>query len=448
MRASARVAYAVPGFVFALVGIPIYVHLPKFYGDALGVDLGLIGLAILGSRVWDAVTDPAIGYLSDHTRSRWGRRRPWIAAGALPLAVAVSLLLVPPAADPRSAGLWMTVFLFVAFLAWTSIQIPHAALGAELAPEHHARTSLYAWRDGLFILGTLVAAAAPAVIRSIGGFPRTPEGERQTFAVLAVVYAPLLLLLPLWCALALREPDPGGRAASSTPWTATKEAWRNQPFRVVLTAYAIGALGGALPGTLILYYVEHVLRAPGLAEVFLALYFLVGFACLPLWPFLARRVGKKEAWLAAMLLSVGAFSGAAFLEAGQTWAFGAIVIVSGIGLGASFVLPASLVADTIDYDHAQSGERREGLYFGLWSIVTKASAALGAAFALPALQWAGYVPNAEQSETVRQALRTLYAAVPCLCYLVAMTVAIRFPIDETRHAEIRATLARRAMAEP
>ncbi len=250
LKLSARLAYAVPGLVFALVGIPIYVHLPKFYGDALGVDLRVIGLAILASRIWDAVTDPAVGYLSDHTRSRWGRRRPWIAAGALPLAAAVALLLTPPAADARGTGLWMTVLLFVAFLAWTSIQIPHAALGAELAPDYHARTSLYAWRDALFILGTLAAASAPAVIRAAGGFSLTPDGERRTFRVLAALYAPLLLLLPLWCAVVLREPAIGGRTSSVPPWRATRDALRNEPFRVVLGAYAIGALGSALPGTL------------------------------------------------------------------------------------------------------------------------------------------------------------------------------------------------------
>jgi GPH family glycoside/pentoside/hexuronide:cation symporter len=448
LNLSARLAYAVPGFVFALVGIPIYVHLPKFYGDALGVDLRVIGLAILASRIWDAVTDPAVGYLSDHTRSRWGRRRPWIAAGALPLAAAVALLLAPPAADVRGTGLWMTVLLFVAFLAWTSIQIPHAALGAELAPDYHARTSLYAWRDALFILGTLGAAAAPAVIRAAGGFPLTPDGERSTFKVLAALYAPLLLLLPLWCAAVLREPAVGGRTSSAAPWRATREALRNEPFRIVLVAYAIGALGSALPGTLILFYVEHVLGAPGQAEIYLALYFLVGFVCLPLWPWLARRIGKKQAWLGAMLLSIGAFSGAAFLDRGQTLAFGAIVLVSGIGLGASFVLPSSLVADAIDFDEVRSGERREGLYFGLWSIVSKASAALGPAVALPTLQWAGYVANGEQPESVRVALRLLYAAVPCLCYLAAMVVAVRFPIDEARHAEIRATLSARASRGP
>jgi GPH family glycoside/pentoside/hexuronide:cation symporter len=178
------------------------------------------------------------------------------------------------------------------------------------------------------------------------------------------------------------------------------------------------------------------------------LYFLVGFACLPAWPAIARRLGKKQAWLLAMATSVAAFSGAAFLQYGQAWLYVLIVVASGVGFGAGVVLPASIVADTIDYDELRSGQRREGLYFGLWSVVTKASAAVGAALALPALEWAGYAANARQSESVLQMLRLLYAGVPCLCYAAAMIVAARFPIDQVCHTAIREGLMRRAQGLP
>lgn len=442
-------AYAAPGFAFALIGIPVYVHLPKFYGDTLGVDLATIGAVILASRLWDAVTDPAVGFLSDRTRSRLGRRRPWILAGALPLALATAGLLAPPGglAGGALTG-WFALLLFVMFLAWTSVQIPHAALGPELAPGHHDRTALFAARDGLWILGTLAAAAAPAAVRAALGGPTGEAGDRAVFSTLAWIYGPLLVLLPLWCVVAVREP-PAHAPVVATPWAATFEAWRNRPFRVLLAAYGVGALGAALPATLILFYVEHVLRAPALAEAFLGLYFLSGFLCLPLWTRVARAVGKKRAWLSAMGVNVGAFVFAYFLGPGDTLAYGLVCLVSGIGFGAGLVLPNSLVADTVDYDELHSGTRREGLYFGLWSIVTKASAAVGAAVALPALQWSGYVAGAaEQTEEVRHALRLLYAAIPCLCYGAGLVVARRFPIDEAVHRHIRDGVARRAAGLP
>jgi len=448
MPLRTRLAYAAPGFAFALIGVPVYIHLPKLYGDVLGVDLALIGLIILLSRLWDALTDPAIGYLSDHTRTRLGRRRPFLLAGAPVLAGGAVLLLAPPASlDASATTWWFGLLLLAVFLAWTVVQIPHAALGAELAPGHHERTALFALRDGLWILGTLAAAMAPSAARAVLGVPAGGSSERQVFGALAWVYGPVLLLLPWWCALGVREPVVP-TASPDTPHGATVEAWGNRPFRIVLTAYGIGALGSALPATLVLFYVEHVLRVPHLADAFLGLYFLVGFLCLPGWTAVSRRIGKKRAWLAAMLVSVGAFSGAAFLGRGDTWAFAAICLVSGIGFGAGLVLPSSLVADVIDYDEWRSGRRREGLYYGLWSIVTKVSAALGASVALPLLKWAGYQPQGAQPETVVLTLKLLYAAVPCVCYLAAFGVAARFPIDERAHRAVREAIARRAQGLP
>lgn len=444
-----KAAYAAPGLAFALVGIPIYVHLPKFYGDTLGMDLGLVGAIILLSRMWDAVTDPAIGFLSDRTRTSLGRRRPWMLAGAVPLAAATAGLLAPPdGLSGAPLAWWFGALLFVAFLAWTSVQIPHAALGPEVAAGYHESTSLFAARDGLWILGTLVAAAAPALARTALGLPAGGEGDRQAFRLMALVYAPLLVLLPWVAVLGVRE-RPARVAVASTPWGVSREAWANRPFRLLLLAYGVGALGAAMPATLVLFYVEHVLRAPGLAEAFLALYFLSGFLFLPAWTRIARRVGKKRAWLWAMGVNVGAFVFALFLGPGDTVPYAAVCLVSGLGFGAGLVLPNALVADVVDYDELRSTQRREGLYFGLWSIVTKMSAALGAAAALPALAWAGYVPQApEQAEGVRHALRVLYAAVPCVCYGAGFVLARRFPIDEDLHRRIRDGIARRSAGLP
>jgi GPH family glycoside/pentoside/hexuronide:cation symporter len=442
-------AYAAPGFAFALIGIPVYVHLPKFYGDTLGLDLALVGAIILVSRAWDAVTDPAIGFLSDRTATRLGRRRPWILAGALPLALATAGLLAPPAGlSGGPLAWWFAALLFLTFLSWTAVQIPHAALGAEVAVGHHDRTALFGARDGLWILGTLVAAASPGLARAALGLPAGSEGDRAALRAMALLYAPVLVLLPWWCVAGVKE-RATVHSSAATPWRATREAWQNPPFRVLLAAYGIGALGAAMPATLILFYVEYVLRAPQLASAFLALYFVSGFAFLPAWTRLARRTGKKRAWIAAMAVNAGAFVFAYFLGPGDTVAYAGVCLVSGIGFGAGLVLPNSLVADVVDYDELRSGQRREGLYFGLWSIVTKLSAALGAAAALPALQFAGFVPQAaEQPAAVQQALRVLYAAVPCACYAAGLLVARHFPIDEAVHQRIREAVRQRAAGDP
>jgi GPH family glycoside/pentoside/hexuronide:cation symporter len=210
---------------------------------------------------------------------------------------------------------------------------------------------------------------------------------------------------------------------------------RNRPFGILLASYTISAFGNNLPATLILYYVQYVLGSTR-ADFFLLLYFVTGIAFLPGWVALARRIGKKEAWLSAMAINTGAFFAVFFLGPGDAGLYGVLVVLSGIGFGATLAIPSAMQADVIDYDELLSGERREGQYIGVWSVAKKLAAALGVGVALSILGAAGYRPNVEQTPQVQFTLRVLYAFVPCVCNLVAMGVALAYPIDRTRHGRI------------
>ncbi len=187
----------------------------------------------------------------------------------------------------------------------------------------------------------------------------------------------------------------------------------NRPFLLLLISYTVAAFGSNLPATLILYYVEYVLQSKQ-ADLFLAIYFVTGILFLPGWVLLSRRLGKKWTWIASMGLNTGAFIGVIFLGPGDEWWYGILVFLSGIGLGATIALPSAMQADVIDYDELLTGDRREGQYIGLWSIAKKLAAALGVGISLSLLAAVGYVPNVEQTETVKLTLRVLYALVPSL----------------------------------
>jgi GPH family glycoside/pentoside/hexuronide:cation symporter len=220
----------------------------------------------------------------------------------------------------------------------------------------------------------------------------------------------------------------------------------NRPFRVLLFAYTISAIGNNLPATLILYYVEYVLRSPQ-ADAFLLLYFVTGIVFLPAWVKLAQRIGKKNAWLISIAVNTGAFAGVFFLGPGDASIYGILVFLSGIGFGATLALPSAIQADVIDYDELMTGERREGRYMGLWSIAKKLAAAAGVGTGLTVLGWVGYTPNAEQPEQVVFALRLLYAAVPSLCNIVALAIAMAYPITGRVHEQIREAVALRKMGK-
>jgi len=441
-----KIAYAAPAFTLAVVGIPVYVYIPKFYTDVVGVHIGMLGFILLAVRLFDAVTDPLLGYLTDRTRTPFGRRRPYIALGSLALAVTLYLLFNPPKASPAFETWWFGVCIFSLFLFWTTVVVPYESLGPELTFDYHERTGLFGLRDGAMLAGTLIAASSPLIVSQALGLSQDAEGERLKYFWIAAIYGPMLILCSWWCVLAIQERSGIEHQAGKPLLQGLHAVAQNKPFLLLLASYTIAAFGSNLPATLILYYVEYVLGS-NQADLFLALYFVTGIVFLPAWVLLSRRIGKKWAWIASMAMNTGSFVGVFFLGPGDAPLYGVLVFLSGIGLGATIALPSAMQADVIDYDELLTGERREGQYIGLWSISKKLAAALGVGVSLSVLSFAGYMPNVEQSETVRMTLRVLYALVPSVFNLLGLGIALFYPIHSKTHEEILAAIQKRKAGE-
>ncbi len=441
-----KISYALPAFSLAVIGIPVYVYMPKFYTDVIGLNISYVGGVLLAARIFDAATDPAIGVLSDRTETRFGRRRPWIFTGAFFTAFSVLFLFNPPSSAGLNLNLWFAVAIFMLFLSWTVVVVPYESLGPELTFNYEERNSLFSFRDGSLIAGTLAAAASPAIIKGILNSGSSPSDERYIFFILSLIYAPLIVLTCLWCVKILKENKiaPGKKHISI--FTGIKYTFKNRPFLILLAAYTVSAIGNNLPATLILYYVQYVLNSPS-ADLFLLLYFVTGIAFLPLWIKIAGRFGKKNAWLSAMAINTGAFTGVFFLGAGDTLMYGILVFLSGTGFGATLALPSSMQADVIDYDEMMTGERREGQYVGIWSFAKKAAAAFGVGIGLTILGISGYEPNTAQNQSVMFTLRVLYALVPCICNAAGFMIALFYPITGSKFKEIRDSIAEKKLTQ-
>jgi GPH family glycoside/pentoside/hexuronide:cation symporter len=440
-----KIAYATPAFALAVVGIPIYVYIPKFYTDVVGINITVLGYLLFSVRIFDAFTDPALGYLSDKTKTPFGRRRPYIAVGSIFIAVALFLLFNPPAGSSSFETVWFGICIYALFLFWTAVVVPFESLGPEITLDYHERTSLFGWRDGFLIAGTLVAASSPAIVQWVMELPDGDTGERLKFFWLAAVYGPLVIGSCWLCVLAIKEKD--HVAPKAKLWSGLRDTLRNRPFVILLVSYTISAIGNNLPATLILFYVQYVLKSD-LADFFLVLYFVTGIVFLPGWIMLSRRTGKKKAWLASMVINTGAFMGVFFLGPGDAAIYAVLVVLSGIGFGATLAIPSAIQADVIDYDELLTGERREGQYIGLWSVAKKLAAALGVGVGLAALGMAGYTPNVEQSQQVQFTLRLMYALVPSTCNILAFLIAMAYPIDSQVHKNIRNAIKDRQNGKP
>lgn len=437
-----RLAYALPAMSLAIIGIPIYVYLPKFYTDTVGIGIGTVGGLLMAVRVFDAVSDPVTGYFSDTLQTPWGRRRPWILLGVVGLALSLYFLFVPPDGAALFQVIRFGVLLFLVFFFWTIITVPYESLGPELTDDYHERTSLFGLRDGFLIIGTVLAAGSPAFASWINQSLFHVSGDRMTFLTLALMYGPFLIITGLICILWVKERAVVSSSDHDDFITGYRSVFQNRPFVILLTAYTISALGSNLPATLILYYVEYVLQYHN-ADIFLGLYFLVGIVFLPFWIAVSKKKGKKSAWMASMIINTGAFAWVFFLGPGDVRAYGVLVALSGVGFGAGLALPSSIQADVIDYDEWRTGKRREGRYIGLWSIAKKMAAALGVGIGLWALSRAGYRPNAVQPDEVVMLLRVLYALVPCLCNVMALGFISFYSIDEKRFEDIKTMISKR-----
>ena len=412
--------YGLLGLPLAFVALPLYVILPNHYAREFGAPLAALGAVLLGARLIDAVLDPWIGRWCDRLFARSTRA---VLAAAAVAAVVLALglwgLLFPPPAV-RNAGMaallgWAGAVMAVTYTAFSVVSVAHQAWGARLGGSEAQRSRVVAWREGLALVGVLLAAVLPGTM----GLGATVS----TFAV--------LLALGGWAWS--RSLVPAAMAVSPLPGAVPALSPLRQPaFLRLLAVFVLNGTASAVPATLVLFFVQDRLQAsPALEPAFLATYFLCAALSMPLWVKLVGRLGLARTWLAGMGLSVAVFIWAATLGAGDTTAFLIVCALSGIALGTDLALPSALLAGLI----GRLGERgqREGAYFGWWSFAAKLNLALAAGLALPLLAWFGYTPGAREPEALLT-LTIAYCLLPCALKLLAAGALYGLVIRPERRA--------------
>jgi glycoside/pentoside/hexuronide:cation symporter, GPH family len=438
LSAAMLASYGAPAAAFGILLLPPYVFLPAFYTQTLGLPLAAIGFIIFASRLFDAVTDPIIGLLSDRTGGGLGRRKPWIVAGAPVAMIAVVLLFAPPV-EPTLVQFGIGIFALT--LGWTMLMLPYAAWGAELSGDYNERTRITGVREGVGLLGTLIAVSLPTVLTAAGY-----ADPRVHMAGLAILVIALMVPTVGWLIYYVPEPPPLSRTRVSAR-DGIASLRENDPFRRLIVAYLINAFANGLPATLFVLYVSHVIGEPDAYGPLLLAYFLAGLIAIPFWSWIAGRIGKHRAWASSMIVACTVFAFTPFIVGpGDVVPFLVISILSGLCVGADMVLPASIQADVVDVDTEASGEQRTGLFFALWGIATKLAFAL-AALSLPILSVAGFAADAITPDGQTQngaqallALTVLYAVVPVGLKLIAIVLMWNFPLDAARQAEVRAKI--------
>lgn len=396
-----------------------------------GVQPAVAGALLLGVRVYDGVLDIAIGTLSDRTRSRWGRRRPWMAAGALVSALGTIAIFLPPlSGDASLRQVQITLAVLVFFTGYSMFSVPSSAMPAEMTTDPDERTSLMSWRTFfLQFAGLTGGAGAPWMVAKLG----SGMGAYTTMACVAAIFVLVTMAIAVLCT---------GHVAATRATSvklprgeALLKLLGNRPFMALLGIKFCGYIGIAAMGAVGLFFVRDVLGRDESAMAQIQLVSsVVGMACLPIWSWLAKRYGKVPVYVAALVMSIAANASWLMASADEpSWLLVARAFAVGFASTGGLLMSLSMLPDAIAYDFVRTGMRREGIYAGVFEFFQKAAYAV-APFAVGLfLQWNGYVAGAgvlQQSPQAIAAVRLAMGGIPVLTYgaaLLILLTAYRLP---------------------
>ena len=383
------------GLPLAFCALPLYVLMPNLYARQWGVSLAALGAVLLAARLLDAVLDPWLGRVCDRLFARsiaavlaFGA----VAAGLLGLGF--SAIFLPPLRTPDALLWWAGGWLLLTYLAYSALAVAHQSWGAMLGGDALQRSRVVAWREGLGLVGVVLAA----VVGNMLGVP--------------------VMLLLLWLTLGLGwwawscAPRPACRAAGPVAEVPSLwHPWQRPAFRRLLAVFMLNGIASAIPATLVLFFVQdRLLGSEALQSAALGLYFVCAALSMPLWLRAVARFGLARSWLLGMGLSVLVFLWASQLGAGDGALFLIVCALSGAALGSDLALPGAMLAGLIH--EAGDRGRADGAYFGWWNFATKLNLALAAGLALPLLGWLGYAPGARDAHAL-QVLTVAYCLLPC-----------------------------------
>ncbi len=415
-----------------------------FMTDVVGISATLAGAIIFISHSWDAVTDIGMGIISDRTNSRFGRRRPYILGAALPFGILVWMMFYSPNLQINGIlqAAYYIVILMLVFLMWTVYQVPYTALAPEMTSDYNERTNLISYKIAFAMVGAVVGTAVPLMI--VEQYTNPKEGWGMvgfSFGIVCIV-----LLLTTW-----RFTRGWERGTVDVEKFDIKEMLQsvvsNRPFRYVLGLYLFSMSFVYGFEALAVYYLQYYLKlSPDHISLFMFVLFLSSVLWIPFVAFISGQIGKKNAFI-VFLGCVSFITGSGFMliQPGQEIFLYLLAIASGMGMASAYELIYAMIPDVTEIDEFKTGKRREGLIYGVISLLHKSTSAISMLLVGFYLDWIKYIPNLDQSTDVLFGLRLVQGPVSGAFLLTAVIIACFMPLTpKTYAALLKAIEAKRA----
>ncbi len=418
-----------------------------FLTNVAGLSPGKASLILVIGKIWDAINDPLVGFLSDRTRSRWGRRHIWMLMGSIPFGISFGLLWFVPGSG-ISENLKFAYYLVVSiifFTTYTTVNLPYAAMTPELTQDYDERTTLNSFRLAFSLTGAILGLVLGAVMAQL-----IPDDPRQQFFVLGVTCG-VISILPLYlCIWGTRSHVKTGEAAlqiedDSDANLTVKQQFKillnNRPYLFVIGIYLTSWLALQITATIIPFFVVNWMQLDSFFLVALA----VQGAAIPLLfvcSAISQKLGKRGLYGLGMVAWILIQSSLFFLQPGQTTLLYALALAASFGVATAYVVPWSMLPDVIELDELRTGQRREGVFYSFMTLLQKLGLALGIFLVGQALEFAGFVSATPgeapppQPESALLAIRIAIGPLPTICLIIGLVLVYFYPLTRHVHADI------------
>jgi glycoside/pentoside/hexuronide:cation symporter, GPH family len=416
-------------------------YLLFFLTNVLGVNPALAGTMLLFPKLWDVISDPIMGAISDVTRSRYGRRRVYLLYGAVPFGLCFFVLFIAPGSQTEFANALQVSLLFaLGCTAFTVVNVPYASMVPEMSDDYNERLSITSFRMSFASIGALLAGGLTMVIVTAGG------GGAAGFRNMGIIFGIAIVVSCLWCFIGTRNAPSLPPHKEMPPMKEQiKITAKNYPFMMLMSSYFLQALAIGVMMAGFIYYVKYAMALPETAmNIAFPIFMITGVIFIPIWLAVGKRLGKIKSYYIGLALFTVMMGSLFFTGADMLWLFYVQIFLAGVGFSSFQLFPFSMLPDTVEYDQMQSGLRREGIFSGMWSAGQKIAYSVGPPIVGFALALSGFVREGVQPESLVTGVRVIFCLFPAAMILLSFIPFRKYPLTEGEFEKVKAKIAERS----
>lgn len=458
---AVKLGYGSGDFAMSLAFNLPMLYMMYYFTDVFGIGATAAGVIIFSSKIWDSFISPAMGYISDHTNTRWGSKRPYILFGALPAGISLALLFATPnlASDNLRIAYGFTMF-FLFCTTMTIMIVPYGALTANMTSDSKERTVISAYRMAFAVVGSLVGAGATLpLVKAFGGvyldkYYRVAESVAIStekvinilgFRSVGILYGIILSTIVLFSFFSVKERFVNATEKGELPSLGDniKLILKNKPFIILTIGVLMHQIAMSMMSSVVVYFFKYNLNAEYMVPWAFLVIMGISVVMLPLYIYISNKKSKKFAYnlgtgiIATMAIPIFFFGD---INAAITLL---MFVIVGFGLSTVFLSPWAMIPDTVEYSEWKTGLRREGIHYGFFQFAFKLSMAISGLVVGAVLWFSGYVPNQPQTPEALLGIKALLTVFPLIFSIIGIILISKFPIDGAMHEKMLADIEKR-----